>query len=85
MWGNRLPYRSTLIRPQNSVSPEWLVVELSQKFMDKADPFGSIGNASKEYGANMCDLLTVLGDYDHGLEEIGVKSMERSLKKFRLT
>ena len=39
MWGNRLPYRSTLIRPQNSVSPEWLVVELSQKFMDKADPF----------------------------------------------
>lgn len=85
MWGNRLPYRSTLIRPQNSVSPEWLVVELSQKFMDKADPFGSIGNASKEYGTNMCDLLTVLGDYDHGLEEIGVKSMERSLKKFRLT
>ena len=44
-----------------------------------------LGNASKEYGTNMCDLLTVLGDYDHGLEEIGVKSMERSLKKFRLT
>ena len=36
LWKDRWPYRTTPIRVQNSADPQWLLVELSQKFMEKS-------------------------------------------------
>ena len=71
IWGGRWPYRTTAIRIQNFGEAQWLVVEISQKFMDKLSPFGRIEGVRTEFGASTCGILTVLGAEDHGLEEIG--------------
>ena len=71
LWGDRLPYRTTAIRMQGSADPQWLVVELSQKFMEKATPFGRIEEISTEFGASECEILTVLAGEEHGIEELG--------------
>ena len=71
IWGDRWPYRTTAIRVQKSGEPQWLVVEISQKFMDKVSPFGRIEEIRTEFGASSCEILTALGAEDHGLEEIG--------------
>lgn len=70
-WGDRWPYRTTAIRKKDSNDPQWLVVELSQKFMDKVSPFGRIEEISTELGGASCEILTVLGAEEHGLEELG--------------
>ena len=69
--GDRWPYRTTAIRIQNSGETQWLVVEIPQKFMDKVLSFGCIEEVRTEFGASSCEILTVLGAEDHGLEEIG--------------
>ena len=71
LWGDRWPYRTTAIRKQDSADSQWLIVELSQKFMEKSPPFGRIEEISTEFGEAMCEILTVLAAEEHGLEEIG--------------
>ena len=71
LWGDRWPYRTTAIRKQDSADSQWLIVELSQKFMEKSSPFGRIDEISTEFGEAMCEILTVLAAEEHGLEEVG--------------
>ena len=70
-WGDRWPYRTTAIRKKEPNDPQWLIVEFSQKFMDKVSPFGRIEEISTELGGTSCEILTVLGAEEHGLEELG--------------
>ena len=71
LWGDRWPYRTTAIRMQNSADPQWLLVELSQKFMEKATPFGRTEEISTEFGESSCEILAVLAAEEHGIEELG--------------
>ena len=71
LWGDRLPYRTTAIRRKDSADPQWLLVELSQKFMEKSTPFGRIEEISTEFGEASCEILTVLSAEEHGVEELG--------------
>ena len=71
LWGDRWPYRTTAIRRKDSADPQWLLVELSQKFMEKSTPFGRIEEISTEFGEAACEILTVLSAEEHGVEELG--------------
>ena len=58
--GDRWPYRTTAIRRRDLSDPQWLVVELSQKFMEKTIPFGRIDEISTEFGEAVCEILTTI-------------------------
>ena len=64
-WGSRLPYRTTLIRKRNSTDSNWILVELSQKYMDQDDPFRKISELSTEIGGQMCEILTIVSSNPH--------------------
>ena len=71
VWGQYWPYRTTLIRKRQGEDRNWLLVELAQKYMEKDDPFGPIEECLITMGGLECEVLTVLGVREHGIEEIG--------------
>ena len=77
-WGSRLPFRSTLIRKRDSSNEGWILVELSQNYMDQSDPFRKIEEISSEIGGQMCEILTIVSSGPHGIEEIG-EALEEEL------
>eukprot|EP00435_Cladocopium_sp_Y103_P044447 s2960_g12.t1 len=50
----------------------WLLVELFQEFMQKEDPFGKIEECLIEMEGLECEVLTMLGITEHGVDSVGV-------------
>ena len=60
VWGEFWHYRSTLIRDGDSENPLWKLVELSEIYTRKEDPFCVIPEIRTEIGKETCEILTVL-------------------------
>ena len=72
VWGLYWRYRTTLIRVHQGEDRNWLLVELSQLYMDREDPFEPIEECMIKMGGLECEILTLLGKHEHGVEQIGV-------------
>lgn len=72
VWGEFWHYRSTLIRDGDSENPLWKLVELSEIYTRKEDPFCVIPEIRTEIGKETCEILTVLGNRPYTISEIGV-------------
>ena len=72
VWGRHYKYRTTLIRVHGGEDRNWFLVELSEEFMRKEDPFGYIEGCLVEMGGLECEILNMLGITEHGVESIGV-------------
>ena len=72
VWGMYWRYRTTLIRVHPGEDRNWLLVELSQLYMDREDPFEPVEECMIKMGGLECEILTLLGKHEHGVEQIGV-------------
>ena len=68
-WGHYWPFRTTLVRRTNTTD-SWTLVEMTQRFMDKDEPFGLIDECIFNMDGE-CEILTILGVEEHGFEEFG--------------
>ena len=85
VWSANFAYRTTMI--QKVVDPDegWQVVEVSQRFLEKEDPFSRIGEIPRN---EQYVILTFLADREENLstfgtlidgEEVAIPEAERSL------
>ena len=72
LWGMYWRYRTTLIRVHQGEDRNWLLVELSQLYMDREDPFEPVEECMIKMGGLECEILTLLGKHEHGVEQIRV-------------
>ena len=80
VWGQYWPFRTTLIRKYQGESRDWTVVEVSERFMRKPDPFGMIDRfllLTVGFDAE-CETLTFLGVQQHTLQEVGLTVVDES-------
>ena len=68
-WGHYWPFRTALVRRTNTTD-SWTLVEMTQRFMDKDEPFGLIDECIFNMDGE-CEILTILGVEEHGFEEFG--------------
>ena len=66
-WGHYWPFRTTLVRRANSTD-SWTLVEMTQRFMDKDEPFGLIDECIFNMDGE-CEIFTILGVEEHGFEK----------------
>ena len=67
--GHYWPFRPTLVRRTNTTD-SWTLVEMTQRFMDKDEPFGLIDECIFNMDGE-CEILTILGVEEDGFEEFG--------------